>query len=45
MLGDTYDWPQALKLAIDTAFLLTAFAVAAVLSHILAPRGGREPSR
>jgi len=45
MLGDTYDWPQALKLAIDAAFLLAAFAVAAVLWHNLAPHGGREPSR
>jgi hypothetical protein len=45
MLGDTYDWPQALKLATDAAFLLAAFAVAAALWHSMAPRGGGEPSR
>jgi hypothetical protein len=45
LLGDTHDWPQAIKLAIDAGFLLAAFAVAAVLWRNLAPRVGREPSR
>jgi hypothetical protein len=45
MLGDAYDWPGSLKLAIDAVFLVAAIGVAAVLWSGPAPHGEQQPAR